>query len=149
VIKTSTIVGKLEKFGPGPWQAEPDRIEWKHAGFVCLVTRNEINGHFCGYVGVPPGHPWHGVDDSELRADVHGGCTYAEHCQDHVCHVPEPGEPEHLYWLGFDCHHHGDLTPRDVLRGDVHGSYRDEAYVLDQTESLARQAAAACGKAAE
>ncbi len=25
-------------WGPGPWQAEPDRVEWTHAALPCLAS---------------------------------------------------------------------------------------------------------------
>src|SRR6266436_107280 len=45
----------------GPWDQEPDRLEWKDAttGLTCLAVRNRF-GAWCGYVGVPPTHAWHG-----------------------------------------------------------------------------------------
>lgn len=30
-----------------------------------------------GYVVLPPGHPWHGVDYDEINVDVHGGLTFS------------------------------------------------------------------------
>jgi hypothetical protein len=60
---------------PGPWDNEPDRIEFEHAGFPCLITRQAL-GHLCGYVAVPPGHKAHGRDYDALDVSVHGGLTY-------------------------------------------------------------------------
>jgi hypothetical protein len=37
--------------------------------------------HYCGYVTVPAGHPWHGLGYAKppiVDIDVHGGITYAE-----------------------------------------------------------------------
>ena len=154
---------------PGPWDQEPDRVEFKTAaGFPGLIVRHEI-GHWCGYVAVPPGHPCHGhgyMSEYEKGADgwddydrpihnpvdslsVHGGITYAEKCAGDVCHVPEPGEPDDVFWLGFDCAHAWDLSPRDWEHGrnwpDHH--YRDAAYVRAECESLAEQLAAIVSKA--
>lgn len=42
----------------GPWDSEPNRVEWKHAGVPCLAVRNQF-GAWCGYAAVPPGHPLH------------------------------------------------------------------------------------------
>jgi hypothetical protein len=144
-------------WGPGPWQTEPDRKEWKHVGFACLIVRVPSRGALCGYVGVPPGHPWHGksydaVHDLDPDIEVHGGLNYAAACYGRVCHVPEPGEPDDLWWLGF-AHVHGfDLAPGHTAQlqkfgisspsslGDV---YRDMAYATTGVEHLAERAAAA------
>ncbi len=159
----------------GPWTEEPDRELFKAHGFQCLINRNAM-GAWCGYVGVPPGHPWHGKSYDDVEASVHGGLTYANECAGHICHVPEPEEKcfqikvfgmilfrvvyytkgeEHLYWLGFDCSHAGDLTPGLVdvenrlglklpgfksLQGE---KYRNLAYVKAETKQLAKQAAEA------
>src|SRR5947207_1159298 len=47
------------EWGPGEWQDEPDRLEWRHtSGLPCLIVRNHM-GSLCGYVGVPPAHPFY------------------------------------------------------------------------------------------
>lgn len=33
---------------------------------------------------------------------VHGGLTYSDRCHDDICHVPAPGEPDDVWWFGFD-----------------------------------------------
>lgn len=137
----------------GPWTAEPDRVEFEHKGFPCLMTRGPT-GHWCGYVAVAPGHPWHKKTGSKLRIRVHGGITYTRECHGHVCHVPKPGEPDNVWWVGFDCAHWGDRRPEDSRQGsameqllgdgwcfmrEAH-AYRDVAYVKAECESLAGQA---------
>lgn len=144
------------KWPRGPWDQEPDRVEFEHQGLPCILLRQPSSGHWCGYVGVPPEHPAFGkapryYDDEgkELPPnptndlDVHGGITYTEHCAGAVCHVPKPGEDDRRWWLGFDCAHAYDLTPRgaaDELRccGEV---YRDARYVEMECRSLAEQLA--------
>src|SRR4051812_33030319 len=98
------------KWGLGPWESEPDRIEFEAHGFPCILHRGGA-GAWCGYVGVDPTHPYHGRDYDSLDVSVHGGLTYAKECSGHVCHVPKPGEPENLWWFGFDCAHSGDMHP--------------------------------------
>jgi hypothetical protein len=136
----------------GPWDSEPeDRWEGRHAGFPVLAVRNST-GNWCGYVGVPPGHPWHGRYD-DLDVNVHGGITYGAPCQSNggpICHVPAAGEPETVWWLGFDCAHWGDIVPT-LRRYDRPGDdgdevYRSLGYVQEQTRALADQAAAAAAK---
>lgn len=182
-------------WGPGPWQDEPDRVEWGHGGLPCLALRNH-HGNWCGYAAVAPGHPLHGVSYSDespalaaaldalkhrpfteqdytfkrgiamlfgdarptpdLVIDVHGGLTYADACHGPICHVPQPGEPDDVWWFGFDCGHCDDIAPgMDALlrkvyadKGDVwephhlHGAeYRTLAYVQAETNKLAEQLA--------
>lgn len=148
----------------GPWDDEPDKAQWvdEATGLDCLIVRNRL-GALCGYVGLPPGHRLHGVDyyDAEDAADlhVHGGLTFADRCQEGaedgpgVCHVPEPGRPAEVWWLGFDCAHAGDLSPglqEDLAKAGVDTSwrsgmfadvYRDFGYVQGQVTDLARQLA--------
>lgn len=115
------------------------------AGLPAMIILTPMGSH-CGYVGVPPEHPAHGMDyDQPLLEDieVHGGLTYAS---------KPPLQEGSDYWaLGYDCAHLGDLVPSistalNVYRmfdegieganGDV---WRDEAYCTGQCESLAEQ----------
>lgn len=151
-------------WGPGPWQDEPDRIQWTSpTGFVCLILRivgkdeSRIGhpGHFCGYVGIPKDHPWNGSEFDEYSIDVHGGITGGGPCQlpftgqhemNRRCHASEHGADD-ITWLGFDCHHSLiDLEPGEKPRAWHRGKppvYRDVAYVKQQCEQLAQQARAA------
>ncbi len=141
----------------GPWDGEPDRVEWRHLGLPCLAVRAS-SGAWCGYVGLPPGHRWHGVSYEDVGADVHGGLTYGSPCQADgpICHVPAPGEPDDLWWIGFDCNHLYDLAPghesllnrlafeRGEDRSPMPGYrdiYRDLGYVRAEVERLAEQMA--------
>ncbi len=133
----------------GAWRQEPDRLEFEHAGFACLLHRGPI-GQWCGYCGVPPSHPMYGKHYDDVAVDVHGGLTYSDRCQKEgpICHTPKPGEPDDLYWFGFDCAHLGDLAPGMLRVGgrmiysDTGDIYRDLSYVRDETERLAEQLAA-------
>lgn len=136
-----------KQWGSGPWEHEPDHVQFKAHGFACMLHRNPM-GAWCGYVGVPASHPYYEKDwDQVPDIDVHGGLTYAGKCQGELCHVPEPGEPDDIWWLGFDCSHCYDETPalssrlkRFQAASDlVFGIYRDEAYVTDETTRLAQQ----------
>ena len=140
-------------WGPGPWQEEGcDKTQWvdEATGLDCLAVRTPDMGHWCGYVGVPEGHPAFGVgyDDVSPWPEVHGGLTYAAFCREGeeetgVCHRPFPGRPERLWWLGFDCAHSGDLSPglnRYRRRGEI---YRDLDYVRAECARLAGQLAVA------
>ncbi len=134
------------KWGPGPWQDEPDHVAFEHAGYSCIVHRGPAGG-LCGYVAVPPGHPWHGMDYNEVPADVHGGLTYGGKCEGAICHVPKSGEPDNVFWIGFDTAHSGDVSPAfrrlSAAFTDPRDSYKTMAYVTSETKRLAEQACAA------
>lgn len=112
-------------WGDGPWQTEPDKAQWPDpaTGLPCLITRAH-HGALCGYVGVPQGHPYYGLNYSNVSLTAHGGLTFASACDPDapedigVCHRPGPGEPDHVWWFGFDCAHAWDHSPgmRDDLR---------------------------------
>ncbi len=135
-------------WGDGPWQTEPDRVDFEHAGMPCLLSRGP-SGHWCGYVAVAPSHPLHGKSYDDARTaegeyiEVHGGLTYADKCNGHICHVAKPGEPDDVWWFGFDCAHAGDYSPKYARYGRTPGEdYRDVPYVQAETRRLADQLAA-------
>lgn len=136
----------------GPWDDEPDLIEWRNdelPGLALLVVRSYSTGALCGYVAVSPGHPLHGRPYQELELEVHGGLTYAGSCAGHICHVPAPGEPDDVWWLGFDCGHAFDVSPGlDALVAQHAGApriqfryahYRPLEYVMTEAEKLGEQ----------
>lgn len=49
------------QWGPGPWDNEPNRIEFEAAGLRCIMLRHMRFGHWCGYVRVGDDHPWNGM----------------------------------------------------------------------------------------
>lgn len=163
----------------GEWDGEPDKIQWpdEATGLPCLIVRNR-SGALCGYVGVADGHPAYGIEYDDVKVstedgypDVHGGLTFASFCAEtkdesrYICHVPGPGEPHKVWWLGFDCHHAGDYAPGSDARyrqivseaqwrdhnaalglGAPTGwgttiEYRNVAYVREQCTALAKQLA--------
>lgn len=171
------------EWAPGPWQDEFDKAQWEDAdtALPCLIVRGP-SGALCGYVGVPEGHPWYRREYSYVDADAHGGLTFSSHCveKEHgdddesegICHIPGPGDPDNVWWLGFDCAHGGDYMPRfekdtkkshdmflsatvlppsDEFRDSLRrveeyymsGKYRDVPYVKNECADLARQIFAA------
>lgn len=138
-VKSTSIPMDKSKFGPGPWMDEPDRKEFTHDGYTCLIVRVP-HGHLCGYVAVPSGHPWHGKGYDDVAADVHGGLTYASACSGSVCHVPKAGEPDDVWWLGFDHAHLGDYSPGLNLGYGRPEEYRTIGYAEAECRSLAEQA---------
>ena len=136
---------------PGDWDNEPDRVDFTHAGFACLLHRGPL-GAWCGYVGVPKDHPYFGKEYDHVAVEVHGGLTFASECHGHVCHIAD----EEVWWFGFDCSHAGDLVPglqrfHNLTRAKfplpenfesfLHESYKDLNYVKKETISLAQQLA--------
>lgn len=78
--------------------------EWEHLGLKCAVVQAREAQHRCGYVRVPPGHPYYGKPwDETAQLEVHGGITFAveEPC------IEEDGKG---WWFGFDCTHSGDAS---------------------------------------
>jgi hypothetical protein len=160
-------------WGAGPWQDEPDKVQFRDAatGLDCLIVRGP-GGALCGYVGVSETHPWFRKGYSECldncgeswcehspgsRIGVHGGLTFADSCREGddesvgVCHVPELGQPDHVWWFGFDCAHGGDMAPKYAgewrRRGFDDGElYRDIAYVRSEIAKLAKQLAKAASR---
>jgi hypothetical protein len=143
------------QWGPGPWQDEPDKVQWtdEETGMACLVVRGPV-GALCGYVGVPDGHPWHGMHfrDVDAGEDLHRELSYSHECQgdpngETVCHVAGDGEPDTLWWLGFHCSYARDLSPAilaldspAVSRLCERQTYVPIAYVQAQCAVLAHSA---------
>lgn len=143
----------------GIWDSEPDKMQFEdpNTKLPCLIVRN-ASGSLCGYVGVPAEHPWHKRPYEDIGdADVHGGLTFSSFCRkgkedEAICHVPGPGEPDKVWWLGFDTSHSGDYMPASqaiykkvgintsLFEGDT---YKDLAYVKKEIASLAKQVIAA------
>lgn len=140
-------------WGPGPWQDEPDKKQWRDeaTGLPCMILRP--NGTWCGYVGVSKGHPLYGdAREREDLLEVHGGITFAGMCspgdESHeICHIVEDGEDDAVFWIGFDCNHAFDFCPERaaIFKGNsLHSHspddvYRTQQYVEDQCRSLALQ----------
>jgi hypothetical protein len=148
------------EWGDGAWQDEPDKVQWtdEETGFPCLAVRNRL-GAWCGYVGVDASHRCYEKDYDDVEVRVHGG-LFAAKCDEgpeesSICHVPEPGQPDNVWWLGFDCGHAQDLIPEMRARyrqlsaetgvslfNDPQGEeYRTLDYVRAEVRSLAGQLA--------
>jgi hypothetical protein len=121
------------KWPEGPWQKESDEVKFSHEGFQCLIVRIERMGHLCGYVAVKAAHPWFGKDYDDIHAQAHGGITFAAALK---------GEPDELFWVGFDCAHYMDVIPSliGIIPLSASGTYKDMAFVRKEVEELAAQA---------
>lgn len=136
-----------------PLAKEAIEKEWRYEDLQCVIARHDLFEpesllkHRCGYVRVPPAHPFHGQPYDDINVDVHGGLTFAsvEPC----AHEDGIG-----YWIGFDCAHLGDASvpPGEEARiGDegilltslMRGHYWTLPEVQEETERLADQVLAA------
>lgn len=150
------------KWKRGEWDQEPDKMQWQDpaTGLPCLIVRGP-HGGLCGYVGITKGHRFFGIRYSQCASncpdncyqhspeavcEVHGGLTFSDMCSENrehgICHVPDPGETDHVWWLGFDCAHSGDLSPsysQYGLTAFEYGSYKNIEYVKNECASLAQQ----------
>lgn len=126
-----------------------------------IITEHPEMLHLCGYVGVPKGHPWFGIEYNqclegcpgepnqftpsitswfcdhekpETVTEVHGGLTYSS---------MGDGEylPEGYWWFGFDCAHAGDYVPglAGLRISLLVGVFRDKDYVEHECRNLAKQ----------
>lgn len=147
----------------GEWSSEPNEDHWEDrgTGFQCRARRNDF-GAWCGYVGVPEGHPaWglpyskrdyeieevtKGLASSSINSQwqinaivVHGGLTFSGSMDN--------GGNDTRWWFGFDCSHAGDFSPSaDSIErlneptgwGSLN-AYRNLAYVKSECAALAEQ----------
>ncbi len=102
-----------------------------HEGFEWKVLHNNM-GSRCGYILIPPEHPWFGKHYDSIDVSVHGGLTYANFGDNNT------------YWIGFDCAHYGDavdptLPGYEPLKGMI-GTIRTQPYVEAECIALCIQA---------
>lgn len=142
-MQTWTNTDKKE-WNEGPWLTEPDKAQWidEKTGLDCLIHRGP-HGALCGYVGVPKSHEYFEVDYEKVDVDVHGGLTFSDKCSpsetpEHgICHTGDIAN-ETVWWLGFDCAHSEDSTPKSGIPFE-HDAYKDFDYVKNEVTSLASQ----------
>lgn len=131
----------------GPWKNEPDKKQWvdEETGLPCLILRGH-HGSLCGYVGVSENHKFYGKDyDKVPNMECHGGLSFAGGCEKGndpgkgICHLPDEGEPDKTWWLGFDCGHVFDISPAYEYTLSMDAIYRDIKYVEENCRDLAFQ----------
>jgi len=115
--------------------------EFEVAGLRCVLLRGPAL-QWNGYVGIPVGHPLHGIAYDQEKGwlkpvrdlEVHGGITYAD---DHV-----PGfQPDGLWYFGFDCSHYRDFYPINLFSYPKNAVYRSLAFAENELRKLASQLA--------
>lgn len=127
---------------------EPDAVIYKEQGLLCAALRNKL-GNWCGYVGLPRGHPYFGlgVHSDDLTLECHGGLNYAD---DSIGYIAREIFPD-TWWLGFDTCHFGDLLVYEYDFGikssglnpftGAPGIYRDLDYIKGQLSRMAKECA--------
>lgn len=158
-MSTETKIDK-SAWGEGPWQTEPDREAWtdEATGYPCVAVRHPRMGHWCGYVGVPDGHPMHGASYS----DAYESGEDTEPVEEWTYGGEQPGGQEEddraSRWFGFDFAHCYDLVPgmaafRGEKERDPDERYRDlddvKRATVKSAASLARIAAAPVSSSTE
>ena len=96
------------------------------SGYKYIVAHAPI-GFRVGYVQIPKGHPWFGVeyvvgwgDDAPLmNPNVHGGVTFSERG------VDENRMELDEWWIGFDCGHAGDAVDVELQDPEYGASVLD------------------------
>lgn len=130
-----------------PWLDEPTFEQGVLGDLPYVLLRAHERDMWRGYVAVPPGHPYHGLDLLDLDLDVHGGVTWTD---DHYPGLDSGGP---LWWIGFDCAHGWDYVPSMAERSYEPGDrcfgngpecYRTIDYARRECERLADQIMRAC-----
>lgn len=136
--KSPWLDGVRGRWGRGPWEDEPDHIEWIQDNIYCAIQRTPM-GTLCGYVGVPHGHPLYGVTHDDCRMgmlDVHGGLSFSARDLPGR-EVPFTG---HLWWFGFHCAGRSDFVPEETMRYGTQNieNYKNLSFVMNEVACVAR-----------
>ena len=82
---------------------------YEELGMECpiMVKRSRLgifmSGWGNGYVRIPEGHVYYGMDYDEIQYSVHGGVTFSEVIKENDSQNWPKG-----HWIGFDTAHTGD-----------------------------------------
>lgn len=104
--------------------------------FPYSIWEHDSSKHLCGYLGIPPKHPWYHQHYDKIFADIHGGLSYSDNSETYPS-ITKEVYGLNIWWIGFDCAHAGDWP----LFNNGHKWTRDEVY--DELIGLAEQAYAA------
>jgi len=135
------------EWSAGPWDDETiDKAVWVDSvtGLDCMLHRGPTGG-WCGYVGVKKSHKLHGCSYNDCCLDAHGGLTFSSGCSGMsedgrgICHPSD--DEDHVWWLGFDAGHSGDITPHQRYQEFVElgDTYKTQTYMQNQVTNLAKQ----------
>ena len=117
------------EWGDGPWQFEPDELIWtdERTGLECRIIRTMHTGCLCGYVGIPPTHPYFGwgySDDIAIdeKTDVEGiemGKDIG--FLDAFIYALDGGNKHGTIPLGMTLHAHNGITwAGEIPKGEDH-----------------------------
>ena len=126
-----------------PWEIEPNYKVWfdKRTGLRCMVKRAH-GGHLCGYVRIPRklrkkivrgrrgNFKIHKFDERSLNIPIHGGVSF-------LGKFKPGGLRKNGYWVGLDCNHHFDYSPKYPCWGCTPDMYKTWDEVKEYTERLA------------
>lgn len=90
---------------------------------ISYRSADRRNGWGNGYVLVPKGHKYYGLNYDDIPVDVHGGLTFSKHIKG-----DERGNFSDGFWIGFDTAHHNDTLDK-----------WSENKVLEETINLFKQ----------
>lgn len=151
------------------WDQEPDSDDWITDAGLKAKMRRGPSGHWCGYVGIPKGHPLYGkgyshripppagFDERPMNDRVpaipvlcHALCgdddavslELAIDVHGGLTYAANhvPGDKtDGLWWFGFHCGHCDDLSPKIPAGFGTSVTYRNHAYVRAECEKLAEQ----------
>ena len=101
-------------------------------GWKAYIKRHPNLGHLCGYVAIPPWHPFYGLRCEDINVWVHGGITWSGFFKG------LEGKNEREYQVGFDCAHFNDLTPFRKYTTFLSESpiYRNVPFVMKELDQL-------------
>jgi hypothetical protein len=129
----------------GPWDHEPDQLEWLEQGVYCCLSRQRVTGRWQGYIALPETHLWHKSSYRSLnkhfgdKLPAHGGVSYSRFRGSYPFRYADVSK-EH-WIIGYNCGHLGDLQPGIQARNPdpllyLGLVYRNLSYNLDIVKSL-------------
>lgn len=125
----------------GPWENEPDLVEFESYGLKCLVVRHPEFLTLNGYVVIPRSHPLSGKHYALAGLEVHGGVTFSDN-QIPILDQHNEFDGFDGWIFGFDCLHRTDTIPFQILthmKEPPSSSYKDISFVQKECEHLAKQ----------
>lgn len=94
------------------WKTEPNEVDFTAEGLPCKLRRGPL-GHWCGYVGVPQDHPWHGLSYNSRvvvpKSWLENRTIDSFGVIDLFCHIANPKEPNEVS-LSLALSVHGGIT---------------------------------------
>lgn len=118
------------EFSQGEWVHEPDFYfsgSTNEALYPKAIIRHPSLYHYCGYLLLPLGHPFHGINYNDIDIHCHGDLTYSGYILNPITvtsllpfnvsvRLKKLLEPYSDYWaIGFDAAHFRDLSPGLIM----------------------------------